>query len=110
MALEPKMQVEKLASVAKNLAVPKKTVFIWPTHRFMGTHAFVLISPLIYRPLFLDENYFFTTYGAYFENFFEKFGTSDFLFLAVARPNFGNLIFSRKHTLIYFRKRIFFVK
>ena len=83
MALEPKMQVEKLASVAKNLAVPKKTVFIWPTRMFMGTHAFVLISPLIYRPLFLDENYFFTTYGAYFENFFEKFGTSDFLFLKI---------------------------
>ena len=52
------MQVEKLASVAKNLAVPKKTVFIWPTRMFMGTHAFVLISPLIYRPLFLDKNYF----------------------------------------------------
>ena len=62
----------------------------------MGTHGFVLTSQLIYWALFLDENYFLTTYGAFFKKPFGKNGTSDYLFSAVAQPNFGNLIFQER--------------
>merc|ERR1712002_1255565 len=57
----------KIGISSQKFGSAKKTVFIWPTHRFMGIHAFVLISPLIYRPLFLDKNYFLPPGGAYFK-------------------------------------------
>ena len=85
--------MEKNGIGSQKFGGAKKPVSIWLTHRFIGTHTFVLILTLIYWAIILNRNYFLTTYGYFFENFFEKIGTSDFLFLAIARPIFANLIF-----------------
>ena len=61
--------IEKNGICSQKFDWAKKPVSIWPTHRFMGTPAFVLILQLIYQALFLDRINFLTTYGAFLKTF-----------------------------------------
>ena len=103
------MYLAKNGIGSQNFGTAKKPVWHWLCYRSMGTHAFVSTLPFFYLQIAMPKNHFLCTYGAVFENFSEKFGTSKFLFLALAPPNIAESYFFRKVTHTHMWTLYFFI-